>query len=182
MIFKRNTALPSTRKARKTYQFKLVIEWWLPLWLCPVFWWQTLVEMLSALTKQVELKDIYCIPLFKNYLEQWGWWFQRAKLVGRPERNHFRQKAFNRCSFVRIRGLSLFLDQLWCPGPWGHLHKTSDFPMTGGGYCASNDCETQEIKGHIEHEHTCCENVPLVWTHEREIYWLRDAKEKVNNW
>lgn len=134
--------------------------------------------MLSALTKQAELKDIYCILLFKNYLEQWGWWFQRAKLVSRPEWNHFRQKDFNRCSFVRIRGLSLFLDQLWCASPWGYLHKTSDIPMTRGGYCASNDCETQEIKGHREHEHTCCENVPSAWTHEREIYWPRAQKKK----
>lgn len=30
------------------------------------------------------------------------------------------------------------------PWPWGQHHKTLGMSVTGGGHCASNDCETQE--------------------------------------
>ena len=77
-----------------------------------------------------------------------------------------RQKTFNRCSFVRIRGLSLFPDQLWCWRPRGH--KTWGSPVTWGGYCASNDRETQEIKG---------PRLPLCTCWEISL-WLENVKGK----
>lgn len=41
--------------------------------------------------------------------------------------------------------------------PEGISTKLSGLPVTWGGYCTSNDCETQEIKSLREHGHTCCQ-------------------------